>query len=214
MINRGRGVSIGWGLWLILAFGVLQAIAAVYALLLDAGWSPRRNRGPSTTRTRSMASTAQYGQQYGNRAAAVYGQPARSSATEAHASSRTQEHARSSPPDMGRSTAVIRRATLRRRRASLASHARRPRRRSRVRRHDRPGGLGAQSGPQPAAQQQGTSTPPTGFPSFGSPPSTGATDSSIQAGARRPTARNSSSRRPAGAGLTARSRVVGHVRQE
>jgi hypothetical protein len=43
------------------------------------------------------------------------------------------------------------------------------------------GGFGAQSGPQPAAQQQGTSTPPTGFPSFGSPPLTGGTDASSQA---------------------------------
>lgn len=37
MVNRPTGFAIGWALWLVLAFTVLQAIAAVGALLLETG---------------------------------------------------------------------------------------------------------------------------------------------------------------------------------
>jgi hypothetical protein len=38
-INRPDGFSIGWALWLVLAFTLLQAIAAVAAMLFDSGGS-------------------------------------------------------------------------------------------------------------------------------------------------------------------------------
>ena len=37
VFNRPKGFSIGWALWLVLAFTLLQAIAAVAALLFEAG---------------------------------------------------------------------------------------------------------------------------------------------------------------------------------
>ena len=37
MVNRPAGFAIGWALWLVLAFTVLQAITAVGALLLETG---------------------------------------------------------------------------------------------------------------------------------------------------------------------------------
>lgn len=37
VISKPTGFSVGWGLWLLLAFTLLQAIAAVAALLLEAG---------------------------------------------------------------------------------------------------------------------------------------------------------------------------------
>lgn len=37
IVTKGDGRTVGWGLWLVLIFGVLQALAAVTALLLEAG---------------------------------------------------------------------------------------------------------------------------------------------------------------------------------
>jgi len=64
-INRPNGFSIGWALWLVLAFTLLQAIAAVAALLFETGVltaPPPRPR------------YEQYGQ-YGPPPAGYYGQP-------------------------------------------------------------------------------------------------------------------------------------------
>lgn len=64
-INRPNGFSIGWALWLVLAFTLLQAIAAVAALLFEAGVL---NSPPPKPRYE------QYGQ-YGPPPGGYYGQP-------------------------------------------------------------------------------------------------------------------------------------------
>ncbi len=65
VVNRPSGFSVGWALWLVLAFTLLQAVAATGALLLDAGAisapAPRPRYEP-------------YGQ-YGPPQQGYYGQP-------------------------------------------------------------------------------------------------------------------------------------------
>ena len=50
MVNRPTGFAIGWALWLVLAFTLLQAVAAVGALLMETGVitppAPRPQFGP------------------------------------------------------------------------------------------------------------------------------------------------------------------------
>ena len=65
VFNRPKGFSIGWALWLVLAFTLLQAIAAVAALLFEAGVLT-----PPASRPRYE----QYGQ-YGPPPGGYYGQP-------------------------------------------------------------------------------------------------------------------------------------------
>ncbi|MBJ7401267.1 DUF5336 domain-containing protein [Mycolicibacterium sp.] len=64
-INRPNGFSIGWALWLVVAFTLLQAIAAVAALLFESGV------------LKAPAPRPQYGQfgQYGPPPSGYYGQP-------------------------------------------------------------------------------------------------------------------------------------------
>ena len=64
-INRPNGFSIGWALWLVLAFTLLQAIAAVAALLFETGV------------LKAPAPRPQYDQysQYGPPPGGYYGQP-------------------------------------------------------------------------------------------------------------------------------------------
>jgi hypothetical protein len=64
-INRPNGFSVGWALWLVLAFTLLQAISAVAALLYENGVL-----APPPPRPRYD----QYGQ-YGPPPAGYYGQP-------------------------------------------------------------------------------------------------------------------------------------------
>ena len=64
-INRPNGFSVGWALWLVLAFTLLQAIVAVAALLYENGVL-----APPPPRPRYE----QYGQ-YGPPPAGYYGQP-------------------------------------------------------------------------------------------------------------------------------------------
>jgi Family of unknown function (DUF5336) len=179
IVNMGSGVSIGWGLWLILVFSVLQAIAAVYALLLDAGVvtapKPRPKHDP-------YAQYGQYGQQYGQYGQygqqPYYGQPGpqQYGGQQAHNPQQPavhQEHSAPQPAGYGSQYGGY-----------PASHAPAPTSPAPTPQSMAPtqvsipttmaGGFGAQSGPQPAARQQGTNTPPTGFPSFGTPPSAGA----------------------------------------
>lgn len=65
IVNRPTGFSVGWALWLVLVFTVLQAVAAVSALLFEHGVltppAPRPNYG-------------HYGQ-YGPPPGGYYGQP-------------------------------------------------------------------------------------------------------------------------------------------
>ena len=64
-INRPNGFSIGWALWLVLAFTLLQAIAAVAALLYESGVLKVPAPRPQYE---------QYGQ-YGPPPSGYYGQP-------------------------------------------------------------------------------------------------------------------------------------------
>ena len=64
VINRPTGFSVGWALWLVLAFTLLQAVAAVAALLFEAG---------VLTASAPRPQYAQYGQ-YGPPPAGYYGQ--------------------------------------------------------------------------------------------------------------------------------------------
>jgi len=66
VFNRPKGFSIGWALWLVLAFTLLQAIAAVAALLYEAG---------ALTLPAPRPRYEQYGQ-YGPPPGGYYGQPA------------------------------------------------------------------------------------------------------------------------------------------
>jgi hypothetical protein len=121
VVSKPTGFSVGWGLWLLLAFTLLQAIVAVAALLLEAGVI-----SAPTPRPRYE----QFGQ-YGPPPGGYYGQPGPQGPPQG-LQPRPNYPAQygggySSSPSTG-------------------------------------GFGGAQSGPP---------TPPTGFPSFSPPPSTG-----------------------------------------
>jgi Family of unknown function (DUF5336) len=164
LVNVPNGVSIGWALWLVLICSGLQAVAAVAAILLDAGVitapAPRPKYDPY----------AQYGQygQYGYGAAqqpgGYYGQPG----AQQHAG--PQSHSPQSSPYGSQYGGY---------QASQAPTQ------SVIPTNPPSGGFNArpsaQSGPQHAAQQ-GPSTPPTGFPSFSPPPQAGAASTGSQAG--------------------------------
>ena len=124
----------GWALWFALGCGVIQAILAVSALLLDAG---------VITPPAPRPKYDQYGQygQYGG----YYGQQVPTS----HLSS----------PDTAPNTAATRRG-------------RRPAASARSARSLDPSSLAVRTAAR-SPQQQGSPTPPTGFPSFSPPPSSG-----------------------------------------
>ncbi|MGI9123441.1 MAG: DUF5336 domain-containing protein [Mycobacterium sp.] len=65
VVNRPAGFSVGWALWLVLGFTLLQAVAAVAALLLESG---------VLTAPAPRPQYPQYGQ-YGPPPAGYYGQP-------------------------------------------------------------------------------------------------------------------------------------------
>ena len=123
----------GWALWFALGCGVVQAVLAVTALLLDAGVIT-----PPAPRPKYDQYYGQYGGYYGQQSP-YQQQPPQQSGYGA------QYGGYPSGPSTGGFSAV-----------------------------------GPQSGPIPApqsgpqhAQQQGSATPPTGFPSFSPPPSSG-----------------------------------------
>ncbi|BBY05472.1 DUF5336 domain-containing protein [Mycobacterium noviomagense] len=153
-LSKPSGFSIRWGLWLVLAFAVLQAIAAVAALLLDAGVVTPPAPRPKYDQ---YAQYGQYGQPGG-----YYGQPG------GQQHSPFQQHGPSgygsqfggySGPSTGGFGAVG---------------------------HQQGSQQGSQSGPQTGPQQQssqqGPPTPPTGFPSYGPPPSSGSGQGSSGSG--------------------------------
>ncbi|HWF28443.1 MAG TPA: DUF5336 domain-containing protein [Mycobacterium sp.] len=162
-INTPAGFAIGWAMWPLVACSVLQAIAAVIVILLDAGVItapvPRPKYDPY----------AQYGQygQYGYGAAqppgGYYGQPG------------AQQHIAPQPHNPQSSGYGSQYGGYQSSQAPTQSAIPNP----------STGGFNAQpsaqSGSQPAAQQ-GPSTPPTGFPSFSPPPQAGAPSTSSQAG--------------------------------
>ncbi len=130
ILNKPSGFSIGWGLWLAIAFVFIQALVAVGALLLDAGVIT-----PPAPRPK-YDQYSQYGQ-YGG----YYGQPGPQ-----HAPYQQQ-----GPQQSGYGS-------------QYGGYPAGP----------TTGGFGAAGTQQTSHQgpQHGTSTPPTGFPSF-TPPSYG-----------------------------------------
>jgi hypothetical protein len=158
-INMPAGYAIGWAMWPLVACSVLQAIAALVVILLDAGVitapAPRPKYDPY----------AQYGQygQYGYGPAqpsgGYYGQPG----AQQHAG--PQSHIPQSSPYGSQYGGY---------QSSQAPTQ------STIPTNPSTGGFNAQpsaqSGPQPAAQQ-GPSTPPTGFRSFSPPRQAGGASS-------------------------------------
>jgi hypothetical protein len=138
LINKPEGFSIGWALYALLAFTILQAGVAVAALLFDAGIIT------------SPAPRPKYEQQYGQYGGPgqYYGQP------------------QGQPQHRG------------------GQHHQGPQ-------QQRPGypsqysggypGAGPSTGGYSGSQQSGPPTPPTGFPTYGQPPSGSAPTSQVPA---------------------------------
>ncbi len=159
-INMPAGFALGWAMWPLVACSVLQAIAAVAAILLESGVitapAPRPKYDP-------YAHYGQYGQfgQYGQQP--YYGQQGQQG--QQHHPGQ-QAHHPQQPSGYG------------------SQYGGYPTSQAPTQSAVPTGGFSAQpqSGPQPAVQQQGTSTPPTGFPSFSPPPSAGAGGAGSEAG--------------------------------
>ena len=160
-VNTPAGFAIGWAMWPLVGCSVVQALVAVAALLLDSGVITAPAPRPK------YDAYAQYGQygQYGpyGQQQSYYGQPG---PQQAHTPQQ-------SPPPSGYGSPYGGYPS-----SQAPTQASIPTTSS--------GGFGAQPAPrsgQPsAAQQQGPSTTPTGFPSFGPPPSAGASGTESQAG--------------------------------
>ncbi len=151
VINTPTGFAVGWAMWPLVASSVLQAVAAVVLILLDAGVitapPPRPKYDPYA---QQYGQYGQYAQQYGaqQQHGGYYGQqgPQQHNPQGSGYGSQSQ-YGGGYPSSQAPTQSAI----------------------------PTSGGFGAQSpqsGPQSAAQQ-GSSTPPTGFPSFSPPPSAG-----------------------------------------
>jgi hypothetical protein len=139
VLTAPEGVSIDWGLYLIIALTMFQAIVAVAALLFDAGViTPPAPQQPRYDQ--------QYGQ-YGGPSGPYYGQqPQHGPPPQQHQQSLSQRPGYPSQQYGGYQSGP-----------STGGFA-----------GGQPGGQ--QSGQQ-GGQQSGPPTPPTGFPTFGQPPS-------------------------------------------
>lgn len=153
VINKPSGAAIDWGLYLILAFSLLQAIVAVAALLFESGViSPPAPR-PKYDQP--------YGQQYGG-PGQYYSQSHGQSHGQLHGGPQGQ-HQRPGYPSTypggyssGPSTGGY---------PSASQHGQ----------HSQQGQQGQQGQlGQHQGQHQGPPTPPTGFPAYGQPPSSSA----------------------------------------
>jgi hypothetical protein len=131
-----RGVNVKWGLYLIIAFSVVQAIVAVAVLLFDAGVLT-----PPAPRPRYEQPQQQYGQ-YGA-PGPYYGQPQQPGPQ--HHQGQTQQRPGYPSPYGG----------------------------------GYPGGPSA--GGFPPGSQSGPPTPPSGFPTYGQPPSSNAPTTQVPA---------------------------------
>jgi Family of unknown function (DUF5336) len=159
-INTPAGFALGWAIWPLVASSVLQAIAAVVVVLLEAGVitapPPRPKYDPYAQQYGQYGGQpGQYGGQpgqYGGQQPGYYGQQP---GYQQHGGGPQSPNAQSSgygaqyggySPSQGPTQSAI----------------------------PTTGGFGAQgqTGPQPSSQQ-GPLTPPTGFPSFSPPPSVG-----------------------------------------
>lgn len=167
LVNTPTGFSIGWAMWPLLAFSVFQAIAAVAALLLEAGVitppAPRPKYDPYAQYGQYGAQYGQYGQQ------PYYGQQAGLQAP----APQQQQPGQPSPYGQqfggyGQGQGQAPTQTLNTAPPSGGFGA-------------QPASPSAQSGPQPTLHQ-GPSTPPTGFPSFSPPPAVNAGTGGAQGG--------------------------------
>ena len=149
VVTKPANFSPQWALWVILGLVVLQALAAVGALLLDAGVvSPPAPR-PKYDR---YSQYGQYGGQYGG----YYGQPGQTPYGQ-HSGPQQSSYGPSyggggypqGPSTGGFSAAGQQHGS------QQGSHS------------------GQHQGSPQGGQEQGTSTPPTGFPSFSTPQSYG-----------------------------------------
>jgi hypothetical protein len=135
VLTAPEGVEIKWGLYLIIAFGVVQAIVAVAVLLFDAGVI-----SPPAPKPR-YEQQQQYGQ-YGGAPGPYYGQPHQPGPPHQQ---QQQRPGYGSPYGGGY-----------------------------------PGGGQSSGGFAPGAQS-GPPTPPTGFPTYGQPPSSGSASNASNA---------------------------------
>jgi hypothetical protein len=138
IIDKPSGASIGWALYLIIAFSVVQAIVAVALLLFDAGVI-------TPPAPRPHYEQQQQQQQYGQYGGSYYGQPHQPGPQ--HQQGPPQQQRPGYPSQYG-------------------------------------GGYpgGPSTGGFSAGQQQGgPPTPPTGFPTYGQPPSSNAPTTQVPA---------------------------------
>jgi len=125
VLTAPSGVTIDWGLYVVVAFTAIQAIVGIGSLLLDAGII-------TAPAPRSKVDQQQYGQYSGS----YYGQPTAPPQGQQHGS---HQHRPGYPSPYG----------------------------------SYPGG-GPSTGGFPAVSPSGPPTPPTGFPTYGQPPSSNA----------------------------------------
>lgn len=102
--NKPSAYSTGWALWVVLAFIVFQAVAAVLALLVETGAITAPAPRPKFDPYGQYGRYGQYGQ-YGVQPGGYYGQQGAQQAADC---SRPARSSLRSLPDMGRSTAAIR----------------------------------------------------------------------------------------------------------
>lgn len=150
LADAGDDYTVGWGLWLVLTFSILQAAAAVGVLLLETGVvtapAPRPKYDPY-----GQYGLPPGGNYYGQQAPQQPGYPSYGGYPSAPSSGGFG--AQSGPAQSGPASSGM---------GSM-------------------GGFGTASQPTQSAPsvQQGPPTPPTGFPSFSPPPSSGSGSSSI-----------------------------------
>lgn len=164
-VNTPAGFTIGWAMWPLVACCILQALAAIGALLLDSGVITAPAPRPKYDPYAQYGQYGQYGGQYGQQP--YYGQQS----AQQHAGHQSQAHQQSQQPaGYGSQYGGGYPSSQAPAQHSIPTTS--------------TGGFAAQPQPgaQPAAQQQGPSTPPTGFPSFSPPPSAGAGGTESQTG--------------------------------
>jgi hypothetical protein len=166
MINTPTGFSIGWALWPLLAASVFQAFAGVAAALLEAGVVTAPAPRPK------YDAYSQYGQ-YGQQQYGQYGQQPYYGQQGGQQQPSHQPPAQQQSPQYGSQQYGGYGSSHAPTQSAIPTQAAIP----------TTGGFagqqtGSQTGPQPAAHsghhseaEDGSSTPPTGFPSFSPPPS-------------------------------------------
>jgi uncharacterized protein DUF5336 len=171
LVNTPAGFSVGVAMYILVACSILQAFAAAYGLLLDAGVVTAPKPRPKLDPYAQYGQYGQYGQQFGQQYGQYGQQPYYGGQAAQQQHPGPQAHTPQQPtPGYGSQYGGYPQSNAPTQAAIPTTQT---------------GGFGApsapQSGPQPAVHQQGTSTPPTGFPSF-SPPPAGAGAAESQGG--------------------------------